>query len=185
LWFRFASGSPLEPATRDRLTTAYRTGRDVNALLRALFTDEAFARTRGHLVKQPVEWLIGAMRQLELTPAQFGADQRRTLRQGLDGLGQVPLRPPSVAGWPAGAAWLNTSSLQVRIRLAGALAAQAGPGVLRGLSTGTEATKVAELARLLSVDAWTDRTRNSLSTAAGRPRTLLAAGLTSPEYTTV
>jgi uncharacterized protein (DUF1800 family) len=184
LWFRFASGSPLEPATRDRLTMAYRAGRDVNALLRALFTEEAFARTRGQLVKQPVEWLIGAIRQLELTPAQLGANKRRGLLSGLDNLGQVPLRPPSVAGWPAGAAWLNTSSLQVRLRLAAALAAQAGPEVLRVLSRGTDAAKMAELARLLSVDAWTDRTRSSLLTAAGQPRTLLAAGLTSPENTT-
>ena len=45
-------------------------------------------------------------------------DQRRQLLGGLDGLGQVPLRPPSVGGWPAGAAWLTTSSLQVRLRLA-------------------------------------------------------------------
>ena len=42
--------------------------------------------------------------------------QRRQLLSGLDGLGQVPLRPPSVGGWPAGAAWLTTSSLQARLR---------------------------------------------------------------------
>ena len=44
-------------------------------------------------------------------------------------------------------------------------------------------TRLAALARLLVVDAWTDRTRTALLEAAGDPRRLLTVGLASPEYT--
>jgi uncharacterized protein (DUF1800 family) len=197
LWFRFASGEPLPAATQDRLVAAYRPGRDITALLRALFSDEAFAATRGQLVKQPVEWLVGALRQLGIQATTSAAPiepaaastatltdgQRKQLLAGLDGLGQVPLRPPSVGGWPSAGAWLTTSSLQVRLRLAAGLAAAAGPAALAPISSGSTADKLDGLARLLAVDAWTDRTRAVLTPAAGAPRQLLSLGLASPEYT--
>ena len=60
LWYRFASGEPVPAATQARLVAAYGGGRDVSAMLRALLADQEFAGTRGQLVKQPVEWLVGA-----------------------------------------------------------------------------------------------------------------------------
>jgi uncharacterized protein (DUF1800 family) len=179
LWFRFASTEPIPSTTEDRLVAAYGPGRDVSGLLKALFTDPAYPQTRGQLVKQPVEWLIGAVRQLATSPA----DSRRDVLGGLDGLGQVPLRPPSVGGWPAGAAWLTTSSLQVRLRLATSLAGAAGQATVDGLSGGTPAGRLDALARLLVVDGWTDRTRAALLDVVGEPRKLLTVGLISPEYT--
>jgi uncharacterized protein (DUF1800 family) len=183
LWFRFGSGQPLPAVSQDRLVAAYRPDRDVTALLRALFADEAFTATTGQLIKQPVEWLIGAVRQLDVSLATVSDAQRKQLVGGLTSLGQVPLRPPSVGGWPAGAAWLTTSSLQVRLRLATALAAVAGPSAVAAISSGSTGDKLDGLARLLAVDAWTDRTKAALTPAAGTPRTLLALGLASPEYT--
>jgi uncharacterized protein (DUF1800 family) len=184
LWFRFASGEEIPDATAARLAAAYRPGRDVTALLGAMFRDEAFPATRSQLVKQPVEWLVGALRQLRIDPSSMAADKRKQLvLAGLDGLGQVPLQPPSVGGWPADAAWLTTSSLQVRLRLGVGLAAAAAQSVLDPLATGTPEGKLDALARLLVVDAWTDRTRAALTPAAGNPRNLLAVGLASPEYT--
>jgi hypothetical protein len=38
------------------------------------------------------------------------------------------------------------------------------------------------LGRMLAVDAWTDRTRRALTTAAGKPQRLLTLALVSPEY---
>ncbi|HKO33421.1 MAG TPA: DUF1800 domain-containing protein, partial [Candidatus Limnocylindria bacterium] len=134
LWFRFASGEPMPDATGQRLVAAYRPGRDLTALVSAVFRDEAFPGTRSQLVKQPIEWMIGAVRQLSIAPAQLAPDRKRQLLGGLNGLGQVPLQPPSVGGWPADAAWLTTSSLQVRLRVAVALAAAAGPSVVDSLS---------------------------------------------------
>jgi uncharacterized protein (DUF1800 family) len=182
-WFRFAAGTAMPTAAEERVSAAYRPGRDITALVRALFTDPEFANTRGSLVKQPIEWTTGALRQLGLRPADLTDERRRQLQGGLDGLGQVPLRPPSVGGWPAGAAWLTTSSLQVRLRLATAFAVAAAPAVLDPLSSGSNQAKADALARLLVVDGWTDRTRAALDQVAGEPRRLLAVGLISPEYT--
>jgi hypothetical protein len=50
------------------------------------------------------------------------------------------------------------------------------------LSGSTDA-KLAALARLLVIDAWTDRTKTALVAAAADPRRLLTVGLASPEYT--
>jgi uncharacterized protein (DUF1800 family) len=182
LWFRFASGEPIPADTQARLAQTWSArnsgapGRDINTMLRALFTDPAFGQTRGQLVKQPVEWMVGALRQL-------GVAASERMLSGLNGLGQVPLRPPSVGGWPAGAAWLTTASLQERLRLAAVLAAAASPATVDSLGAGDTPVRLAALARLLAVDSWTDRTRAALADAAGDARRLLTVGLISPEYT--
>jgi uncharacterized protein (DUF1800 family) len=182
-WFRFASGEPMPPEATARLVTAYGGNRDVTALLRALFTDPAFPATKGQLVKQPVEWTVGAMRQLGVRPSALTDQQRKQVLAGLNGLDQVPLRPPSVGGWPADAAWLTTSALQVRMRVAELLAARAATPVVDRLAAAPTAGRVDALARLLVVDAWTERTRTVLAAAAEQPRRLLSLGLISPEYT--
>ncbi|WP_329100528.1 DUF1800 family protein [Micromonospora sp. NBC_01699] len=156
---------------------------DVTAILRAMFTDPAFVRTRGQLVKQPVEWAVGAMRQLRIRPADLTEQQRKQVQSGLSGMDQVPLRPPSVGGWPAGAAWLTTSSLQARMRLADLFAGTAGPVAVQRITTAPAAGRLDALARLLVVDAWTERTRAALTPLAANPERLIAAGLVSPEYT--
>lgn len=181
LWFRFASGQPMPDGARDRLAAAF-AGRDVTALLRALLTDDEFARTGGQLVKQPVEWLVGAARQLGATGTEAGRKQRKQLYQGLNRLDQVPFRPPSVGGWPAGTAWLNTFSTQTRVQLAQALAAIASPAFLARLTAAPADARPEALARLLVVDAWTDRTRAVLADAAKDARRLTVLGLISPEY---
>jgi len=179
LWTRFGSGEPLPATARDRLVRAYGEGRDVSALLTALFTDEVFTGSSGQLVKQPVEWAAGALRQLGVPPAgKVPASVLNTMRA----MGQVPLRPPSVGGWPAGAAWLTTSSLQARMKGATAIAAALPESTVSALSQGAAGTRVEALGRMLAVDAWTDRTRKALTDAAKRPQRLVALALISPEY---
>jgi uncharacterized protein (DUF1800 family) len=165
LWVRY--GSDTAPAPKVP-------GRDVTAMLRALVSDPAFAATRGQLVKQPVEWLIGATRQLG---AGIGKQPEKQLRM----LGQVPLRPPSVGGWPVGPAWLTTSSTQARLRIGQQLAASA-PAAVDEIGDAAEPDRLGALARMLVVDAWTARTADVLTAAAGDPRRLLALALATPEY---
>ncbi|MEV6635776.1 DUF1800 domain-containing protein [Actinoplanes sp. NPDC051470] len=163
LWLRY--GSTDQPAPKPAGT------RDVTAMLRALVGSAEFAGTRGRLVKQPVEWLVGAMRQLGIKPdAKVGGILRA--------LGQVPFRPPSVGGWPAGNAWLTTSSAQARLKAGQQLVALA-PAAAEGLTGGE---RLDALAHLLVVDVWTDRTRAAL-TQVKDPRKLLALALATPEYT--
>ncbi|GGL16555.1 DUF1800 domain-containing protein [Mangrovihabitans endophyticus] len=176
LWLRYASGDPA-PAEAIRRIAA--SGRDTATMLRAMVTDPAFPATRGHLVKQPVEWLVGAVRQLGIDLTKLPDKQRPRMTGMLRSLGQVPLRPPSVGGWPSGDAWLTTSSVQARLRAGQALAALTdGP-----LDDTPVRERVDALARLLVVDGWTARTRAALDQVAAQPRKLLALGLATPEYT--
>ena len=177
LWHRFCSGETMPDATRERMVTAYGPDRDVSAMLTALLTDEAFLAAPGQLVKQPVEWAVGAVRQLGIDIAVLAR-----MRSGLRAMGQVPLRPPSVGGWPSGRAWLTTSSLQARLRVAAALAGGLPEPTTAMLATGDTDSRLAALARLLAVDSWTDRTRRALTPAAARPRRLVTLALASPEY---
>jgi uncharacterized protein (DUF1800 family) len=183
LWLRYAAGEPLPDDVRNRLVAAYLPRRDISALLRALLTDPGFHRATGQLVKQPVEWAVGAMRQLGIRPSALPDQQQRQLIQGLDQLGQVPFQPPSVGGWPAGTAWLTTSAIVIRLRLADLLAARAAPAAVAALTAVPVAQRPDALARLLVVDAFTDRTRAVLEPAAGNVRRLITLGLASPEYT--
>ena len=182
LWFRFASGDDIPNDTLHRAVDAYRPARDVTALLKALLTDPEFAHTAGHLVKQPVEWAVGAARQLGIRPGALADSEQRQLLQTLDALGQVPFQPPSVGGWPSGTAWLTTSATQVRVRAAEFLAGHADPAATAKLTAVPPAQRPDALARLLAVDAFTQRTRAVLDDAKGDPRRLLALGLASPEY---
>ncbi|GIE32949.1 hypothetical protein Ait01nite_059940 [Actinoplanes italicus] len=166
LWARYAS-SDTAPAAG--IAAA---GRDATALLTAICRDPAFEATNGTLVKQPVEWLVGAIRQLGVPTGE-----QRRLSGTLRALGQVPLRPPSVGGWPAGAAWLTTASALTRLR-AGQQIAGLAPEAGERLTGGD---RLEALADMLVIDGWTDRTAAALRTVKN-PRRLLAAGLASPEY---
>jgi len=63
----------------------------------------------GQKIKSPAELLVGTIRQLG-TPTR----QARAWGMAMRGMGQVLFEPPSVAGWPVGHEWINTSTLFVR-----------------------------------------------------------------------
>jgi uncharacterized protein (DUF1800 family) len=169
LWHRYASSTqPIPQTVRDRMAAAFPAPL---AMARAMFEAEEFTATRGTLVKQPVEWLVGAMRQLGLRPGSFSADVRNQVFRGLDDLGQRPFLPPNVGGWPAGHAWLTSAAAQTRLNLAALLVRLANPGRL----------SVEDVANRLCVDLWTDRTYAVLRDVRDA-RQLLILGLVSPEY---
>ncbi|WP_433613268.1 DUF1800 domain-containing protein [Dactylosporangium sp. CA-139114] len=174
LWLRYCSDAPIPQDVLD----AAKTQKTTAAVLRSLLAADGHAE----LVKQPVEWLVGALRQLRIRPGELPDAQRKQLLNALNQLGQVPLRPPSVGGWPAGAAWLTTSATQGRIKLAQILAARAAQPVLDRLTAVPAAQRPMALARLLVIDAFTDRTLAALTPAANDARRLLTLGLASPEY---
>jgi uncharacterized protein (DUF1800 family) len=181
LWVRYGSPTALSPAASDRLVTAFGPGRDVTAMLRALALDPEFAATSGQLVKQPVEWVVGAIRQLGIDAADLDDKQLKQLSAVMRALGQVPFRPPSVGGWPVGVAWLTTSSAQARLRGAPSLVTLA-PEAVATLERASRSDRLDALARLLVIDKWTDRTAAALAPAAQDPKRLLALGLAAPEY---
>jgi uncharacterized protein (DUF1800 family) len=177
VWARFVAHTPPDPATLDALAAAYGPGRDVTALVRAAVTTPAFRDEGSVLVRQPVEWLVGALRALKLRASAVPA---AALRGGLTDLGQVPFLPPDVGGWPSGPPWLTTSAALRRLKLARALA---GAGDLGPVADAVPGARVDAVAALLGLPGFGDRTAAALAPLAGRPPDLMAAALASPENT--
>jgi uncharacterized protein (DUF1800 family) len=165
-----------DPVVRD-LAPAFGPDRDVGRLMRAIFLHPEFSApaSRTGLVKQPVEYVAGALRALGLRAATLGAG----LTQTLDSLGQQPFAPPSVGGWPQNGYWLTTSFALARLRFASTVVQKAK---LDSLTSAAAADRPAAAARLLSVDGWGPATTDALAKAAGDPKTLLTLALVAPEY---
>lgn len=194
LWFRLVGPQPPSAATRDRLLAAYGTDRDVTATLRAIAAAPELRDPATSLVKQPVEWLVGTARALGVVPSSLPAPARNKAAQkpaaaertgatrllgGLRGLGQVPFRPPSVGGWPAGGAWLTTAAAASRLSLARTLA---GAADLRTVTATTTRNRPEAIRRLLGVDAFSARTIAAVAAVADRPADAVALAAVSPEY---
>jgi uncharacterized protein (DUF1800 family) len=183
LWLRFGSENPLPADVHREFANAYdASGRDVTTLMRKMFSNPTFLAPRGELAKQPVEWAVGAMRQLKINPAAMAEGPAKMLRDGFSRWNQVLFKPPSVAGWPTSPAWLTTVSVLVRMQLADQLAGLASKSVVDLLAAAPVAGRADALARLLVVDKWTPRTRAQLDAVAKDTRKLIALGLSSPEY---
>jgi len=126
LWREFVSPDP-DPREVKRIAQSFRNSNyDIKVALRELLESDAFwAREhRGTLVKSPVEFVVGTLRQLEVEPPS-----------GLPfailaaGMGQNVLSPPNVKGWPGGNVWIDTNTLLARKQFVDrvARADEAGP----------------------------------------------------------
>lgn len=93
-------------------------GYNIGQLMRKIFSSDWFYAPEnvGNKIKSPIELMAGMMRQLNVTKISS------TGLVGLErALGQMLLKPPNVAGWPGGRAWIDNSTLLLRLNLAGAL----------------------------------------------------------------
>jgi uncharacterized protein (DUF1800 family) len=110
LWGEFIA-SPIPQATLDALTATYRgSGYQIKPLIRAILMDRLIFESPGepNLIKPPIVYLVGVLRA-------FGAPLRGTSMQGaMNNMQQRVYRPPNVAGWEGGLAWLNTNTVQGR-----------------------------------------------------------------------
>jgi uncharacterized protein (DUF1800 family) len=111
LWREFVSPDPDASEIR-RIAQAFRASSyDIKVALRAILLSDAFwaRENRGTLVKSPVEFIVGTLRQLEVQPPS-----------GLPfaivsaGMGQNLFSPPNVKGWPGGNAWIDANTLLAR-----------------------------------------------------------------------
>ena len=207
MWFRLGSGDPIPADTLSRLISAYGANHDLSALVCAIFTDPVFtnnpvstndpvstntatapaapssansASARYALVKQPVEYVVGAMRALKINPPTDGsAKESALLRAALNGLGQLPFAPPNVGGWPSGRLWLTTAAAQARITFAHWAAAA---GDVSQVADAAPSARIDAAAHLLGIDTFSDRTRAALADVAGDPAALVELAMLSPEY---
>ncbi|MGI8751103.1 MAG: DUF1800 domain-containing protein [Acidimicrobiales bacterium] len=181
-----------------QLVSTYAPSFNLTGLLRAVFNHPAFVSpaAKAGLVKQPIEYLVGAARALRLdarferldpstglpaaTPPTTGVRTRVGLAQAATALAQTPFNPTNVGGWPQNGYWLNTATSLARTRIAELLAARAD---LSALAATPPSQRMAAVAQMLGVvDGWGPTTAGALAGAARDPASLVALALTSPEY---
>ncbi len=177
LWFRLVSDQPPPAATLERLTDAYADG--TTAVLAAIAAEEAFRDASTSLVKQPVEWLVGLLRAVGLRPSAAPERVQKRLLACLQGMGQVPFRPPSVGGWPAGGSWLTTAAARARVEAARAVGSAADFGDQLKVPSRSRADQVQ---RMLGVDRLTARTRAAIDQVADNLPAAFAVAACAPEY---
>lgn len=122
---------PLKDSEEDkaivqRFAGAYMAGgRSIKELVRAIFVSDEFfsSRARFALVKNPIEFVAGAIRMLglELNIQNLGSVETRfSTRTQL--MGMDLFNPPDVSGWNLGEGWLSTSAMIERFNFANDLA---------------------------------------------------------------
>ncbi len=180
LWFKFAAPTTVDsPVVADLSTVFTNTGGDIKAVMKALFLHPEFQSTavRQGLVKQPVEYVVGALRAADLRPRDLEITGPN-LNSALSDLNQIPFDPPSVGGWPGNGYWLSTATAMARLHFANSLANTAKLGWLGSVSA---AQRLDVLASRFGVDGWTNTTRAGLLKAAS-VRQQFALALVSPEF---
>jgi uncharacterized protein (DUF1800 family) len=144
LWEYFV-GTPIEPSARRRLSGVYRRNdHRIAPVVREILEHPSLYRALDapDMVKSPVVYLVGALR------ACGEGIARQDWVYLLDAMGQQPFRPPSVAGWEWGTAWLSTNTMHVRFDAADTLLQDRRR--VRDGSTPTDATPRQAVARARS-----------------------------------
>jgi uncharacterized protein (DUF1800 family) len=119
----FASDEP-DPAVCAALGELLRENKyDLRPVLSTLLRSRYFfdESNVGAKIKSPVELFVALARQ---SGAPMPAPRRKLSL--LRGMGQMPMMPPTVEGWPSGRAWINTSTLLARVNAAVELLKQGG-----------------------------------------------------------
>jgi uncharacterized protein (DUF1800 family) len=178
----FLTAEP-SPALVDALASRLReTGYDVREALRTLFKSRAMfdPRCRRARIKSPVEYVVGMSRSLGVeVPASALADS-------VASMGQRLFEPPSVKGWDGHRAWLNSTTMLVRLNAASAAAERAAPVLAqRGFADAPDAR---EFCLDLCLDGAMPESLESVvssideSTMSETIQRTLEAILASPEY---
>src|ERR1700737_4882234 len=115
----FAYPTPEPEIVRHLADTFQQSHYNVGAVVRAIFTMDAFYSAKAYraLVKSPAELIAQTLRATSADAKGFVA-----AANAMAPMGQVLFYPPNVAGWPGGASWINSSTLLNRINFANAAA---------------------------------------------------------------
>ncbi len=118
----FVNIQPDESIIRELADGFYRADYHIGTLMETIFTSDWFYQpaNMGTKIKSPVELIAGLKRSLHIN------FQNPLVVYGvLRALGQIPFNPPNVAGWPGGKAWIDNSTLMMRLNLPAGLLKQA------------------------------------------------------------
>lgn len=108
-WKEFISHDPVDTnIIKDWASEFRKSGYEIKALLLKIITSQVFWDTnqRGSLIKSPVEFTIGLLRELQVPFAEYNA-----LRLANEQLGQALFNPPDVKGWRGGKDWITNTRL--------------------------------------------------------------------------
>jgi len=179
-WSHLATPVTVDDPVVDDLTAAYHPDLDVTSLLRAIFSHPDFTSpgVTGGLVKQPVEYVVGALRAFGVDGTALASRPDGVL-EVLTGLGQLLFDPPSVGGWGQNEYWLSTAAALTRWQFAGRLTTLVD---LSPVADAAPNARVDAVAELLAVDTWSTATAEALRRAGGDPTLLVTLALVSPEY---
>ncbi|NJK59724.1 MAG: DUF1800 domain-containing protein [Oscillatoriales cyanobacterium SM2_1_8] len=103
LWTYLVYPQPSRAIVESLAAVYGQSNRNVGALLQAIVAHPEFDSDRAYRgqIKTPVQFLVGALRQLGIVANPLRA------WQGLRAMGQVPYNAPTVKGWPQGEGWLT------------------------------------------------------------------------------
>lgn len=108
-WKEFINYEQADPTIIKEWAAAFRdSGYDIKVLLLKIITSSAFwnSTQRGSLIKSPVEFTLGLIREL-----QIPFDEYTALRKVNQQLGQELFNPPDVKGWRGGNDWITNTRL--------------------------------------------------------------------------
>jgi len=110
----FVNDTPDEKNIEWLADRFYKNDYDISKLCEDIFTSDWFYEDKniGVKIKSPVELLTGIQRML---PMKLESEESLMLLQRV--LGQLLFYPPNVAGWPGGKAWIDSSTLMMRMRI--------------------------------------------------------------------
>ncbi|MEM8884303.1 MAG: DUF1800 domain-containing protein [Planctomycetota bacterium] len=159
----FLAGDPTTQEIDDLATVLAKTKGDIRSALFVLFLSPGFRDTSRYraLVKSPVEFTVGALRATGVSTTPLWG------HGGLERMGQILFRPPSVKGWTRGSGWLNSAGVVERLKAARRL--------------GQERPDTADRIEAVAYeDSIPDSLRTRLRAVQGAERVTLA--LAAPEY---
>ena len=113
-WVYFVSETFFPQETLNQIAQKfYESKYDIKVLLKNILQSREFwsPKVRGTIVKSPVDYVIGTIRALQLSPSNF--DKYPVI---LKNMGQELFNPPNVGGWLTGQSWVTPSSMIERIK---------------------------------------------------------------------
>jgi hypothetical protein len=124
LWRYLVSDAPTDENVASFANVLREEKFHIGRSLRRLFLSEEFYRRDNirALIKSPAVYLAQMCRHFGMSSIPEGL-----VLGGMREMGQTLFLPPNVAGWPGGAAWINTNTLFSRYNIAGAIARGGDP----------------------------------------------------------
>ncbi|CAH0231914.1 DUF1800 domain-containing protein [Chryseobacterium sp. Bi04] len=113
--YKFFVNEKIDTDKIEKLSNSfYNSGYDIKKLMTEIFSSSWFYEQNniGNRIKSPIELMAGIMR---LLPMHIQNPENLIVYQKL--LGQMLLYPPNVAGWPNGKAWIDSSTLMLRLQV--------------------------------------------------------------------